>query len=130
MKLFRSMIESADGLPEVGPSARKLGVRPGDATTPDVLAVAPQDAVGPGQGGMSTAPGNPLGLSRHRRPASLGGIGQDPVWCIDTDDLGPDLQFRQDSASHATIEPARPMTLQEFETALAATRSRWQLHCR
>src|SRR4051812_35516498 len=100
MKLFRSMVEGQDGSPEVGPSARKLGVRPGNAPTPDVLAADPQDIIAPGQGGMSAAPDDPLWLARHRRPASLGGLGQDPVWYIETDDLGPDLRFHQDSATH------------------------------
>jgi hypothetical protein len=43
MRLFRSMIEAADGLPAVGPSARMLGVRAGNAPTPDAPAVHPQD---------------------------------------------------------------------------------------
>src|SRR5205809_678152 len=54
MKLFRSMRESQDGLPELGPHARKLGVRPGVATTPDVQAIQPDDIVTFGEG-MSKA---------------------------------------------------------------------------
>lgn len=124
------MKEDVDGLPTVGPSGRMLGVRPGGAPTPDVLALRPADLVPPGQGGMSVAPGDPALLLRHRRPPSLGGTGQDPVWYIEVDDLGPDLVFRQDRVTHGLIEPSRPMALQEFQDALAATRSRWRLHCR
>lgn len=69
-------------------------------------------------------------LPRHRRPQSLGGVGQDPVWFIDREDLGSDLRFRQDSANHGLIEPVRTTTLQGVQDALAATRSRWQLFCR
>jgi hypothetical protein len=130
MILFRSMREAADGFAEAGPSGRLLGVRPGDAACPDVPAVNPADMVSPGKGGMSVAPHDPLNLVKHRRPASLAGTGQDPVWRIDLNDLGPDLEFRPDRAGHGLIEPKRPMTLQEFEQALAATRQRWQLHCR
>src|SRR5437870_13410912 len=100
MRLYRSMKEAADGFPAVGPSSRLLGVRPGNAPTPDVLAVAPSDPVLPGQGGMSVVPDDPANLPRHLRPASLGGTGRDPVWYIETDDLGPNLVFRQDRATH------------------------------
>src|SRR5262245_59862105 len=121
MRLFRTMREEADGLPSVGPGARLLGIRPGDAPDPDVLAVDPTDSTGPTEGGLSMAPDDPLYLPRQRRPASLGGLGRDPVWYIEKNDLGPDLQFRQDKPTHGLIEPRRSMTLQEFQNALAQT---------
>jgi hypothetical protein len=130
MRLFRSMIEAADGMPEVGPSARMLGVRPGNTPSPDVLVVHPQDMLTPGQGGMSVAIDNPKRLARHRRPASLGGLGLDPVWLLELDDLGPPLQFRQDGLTHGLIEPKAAMTFQEYLKALAALRTSWQFHCR
>ena len=130
MRLLISMVEAADRSPEVGPSARLLGVRPANRSTPDVPAVYPQDVLGPGQGGMSVAPDDPMRLTRHRRPASLGGIGQDPVWVLDVDDLGPLLQFRQDGTTHGIIEPKAPMTFQDYLKALGALRTRWRLHCR
>lgn len=130
MKLFRSLKEHSDGWPEAGPSAKKLGVRPGNVPTPDVKAVQPDELVVPGGGGMSVAPDDPMYLPRHRRPQSLGGISPDPTWYIETAELGPDLAFRQDSRTHGVIEPSRPMTLQEFQQALAATRLQWKLHCR
>lgn len=130
MRLFRSMKEAFDGLPMVGPSARMLGVRHGNQPTPDVLASDPSDLIQFGQGGMSVAPDDPLRLQKHRRPASLGGTGQDPVWYIEVDDLGPDLDFRQDRPDHGLVEPQRPMTLQEYQAALAVSRSAWKLYCR
>lgn len=130
MKLFRSMREGSNGLPTVGPSGRMLGIRPGGHPTPDVLAVQAGDLVYPDHGGMSVAPHDPLHLLRHRRPRSLGGTGRDPVWYIESDALGPDLQFRQDSPTHGVIEPARPMTLLEFQNTLADTRRNWKLHSR
>jgi hypothetical protein len=130
MRLYRSMKEAADGYPATGPSGRLLGVRPGTDPTPDVLTVHPSDTLLPGQGGMSVAPNDPLHLQKHRRPASLGGTGRDPVWYIETADLGPDLEFRQDRPTHGLIEPKRALTLQEFQDALAGTRRVWKLHCR
>ncbi len=77
---------------------------------------------------MSEAPNDPANLPPLRRPPSLGGTGKDPIWEIDTADLGPNLQARQDGKTHVLIEPAHPMTLAEFEDALAATRSKWVRH--
>lgn len=130
MLVYRSMRESSDGFPEPGPGGRLLGVRPGNTMFPDVLADIPSDMVLPGEGGMSVAPLSPMGLPRHRRPPALGGIGVDPVWCLDTDDLGSNLQFTQDRPSHGFIEPKQPMTLKEYQEALANTRSRWIINCR
>jgi hypothetical protein len=79
---------------------------------------------------MSVAPDDPADLPRHRRPAGLGGIGPDPVWYIEADQLGSELNFRQDRAGHGFIEPARAMTLHEYQEALARTRRHWQMHCR
>ena len=75
-------------------------------------------------------PGDPLYLLKHRRPASLGGTGRDPVWYLDTNDLDPELCFRQDRPTHGVIEPNRAMTLQDFQNALLRTRPNWRLHCR
>lgn len=130
MRLYRSMKEDMDGLPAVGQSARMLGVRPGTSATPDVLAVHPTDKVLPGHGGMSVAPAEAMHLQRHRRPASLGGTGREPVWYIEVRDLGPELDFRQDRPTQGLIEPKRLMGLQEFQDALAGTRLNWKLYCR
>jgi hypothetical protein len=130
MRLYRAMIEAFDGLPEVGPSARALGVRPGGQKYSDVAAVLPGDPVVPGTGGMSATPHDFMDLPRYRLPRSRGGTGSDPVWSIDADDLGADLQFRPDSATHGLIEPARTMTIQLFQEALQRTRDRWRLECR
>jgi len=124
------MKEDADGLPLVGRSPRMLGVRPGNNRTPDVPAINPSDPVSPGLGGMSVAPDDPMHLQRYRRPPSLGGIGQEPVWWIDSDDLGVELRFRQDGATHGLIEARYTIPLGDYEAALAKTRSRWTLYCR
>jgi hypothetical protein len=129
-RLFRAMKEAADGLPEVGPSARKLGIRRGDQTPCDVAASTPSDIVGPGDGGLSVAPGDPAFLIRHRRPASLGGTGTDPVWVIELADLSPDLTARQDSPKHVVVEAAIPMALADFEDLIAATRVEWKVYAR
>ena len=131
MKLYRSMTPASDGSPVVARSARALGIRtPHEAANsqPDVTAIDPDEIIQPVTGGMSVAPNDPANLPRFRRPPVLGGQGKDPVWEIDTADLGDELQFKQDSPTHGLIEPAGPMTLKEFEQALAATRAKWVRH--
>jgi hypothetical protein len=63
-----------------------------------------------------------------RRPRSLGGKGSDPVWYIEPDELAPSLQFIPDNPTHGTIEVSRPMSLQEFQDAVAATRPKWRMY--
>jgi hypothetical protein len=125
VELFRGMKPGAAGEPELGPSARALGIRPGI----DVPAQNPSDVVSPGGGGLSVSPHDPAHLPRHRRPTTLGGTGRDPIWGITTADLGPDLQSRPDPdnpSGHGFIEPSRPMTVAEFEQALERTVQRWK----
>jgi hypothetical protein len=130
MKLFRTMREDTDGMPILGMGSRTLGIRPGNMLTPDVDAVNPTDIVVPGDGGVSVTPDDPANLPYPRRPMSLGGKGRDPVWYIEADDLTPTLQSIPDSPIHGAIEVSGPMSLQEFQDAVAATRSKWRIHCR
>src|SRR5207249_1503991 len=94
-----------------------------------VPAQAGTDRVQPGQGGLSVSPDDPLNLPRFRRPPAFQGTGRDPVWCLDSDGLGSELVYRPDptNPAHGFIEPARPMTLDEFQIAVAGTASLWRL---
>lgn len=124
VRLFRAMREDQHGLPEIGATARSLGVRPGT----DVLAILANEIVRPGSGGLSVSPHYASNLPYFRRPQQLGGTGKDPVWMIDDDRLGSDLVYRPDpkNTSHGFIEPNRSMTLSAFQQALAATQPLWQ----
>jgi hypothetical protein len=114
------MQEDQAGGPMIGPTARTLGVRP----TVDIRVLAAQ--VHPNTGGMSVAPDRPEYLHPLRRPARFGGSGKDPVWLIALSALGGDLQFRQDSLKHGLVEPARAMSIDEFQRALEATYPYWK----
>src|SRR5262249_49198777 len=119
------MQQAADGAPLLGPSARTLGARPQIDLPADT-----QGMVRPGTGGLSVSPNDLMGLPTHRRPPEFGGTGKDPVWYIDTLDVGTSLTYRLDPAnqvSHAFLEPAFPMPLGEYQDALAATRRAWRL---
>lgn len=121
MKLYRVMKVAADGKPQVGTSGSMLGVRPTDPTNTnpqavfDVDAVSDTDLVYPGKG-LSTSP-----LPNSRRPRS-----NQAVFEIEEDELGPDLRPHHDKTGHCLIEPARTMTLGEYQRALADTRDLWQ----
>ena len=126
--LLRGMKEANDGLPVVAPTARTLGARP--------LIDIPIDQNGmvwPGTGGISVTPNDPKKLPRHRRPRSLGGRGKDPVWGIPSSNLGAKLVYRADPKNptgHGFIEPAYPMTFNEYQCALTKTRATWLLMIR
>jgi hypothetical protein len=118
--VYRAMREDPAGGPIVGPTARTLGVRP------QVDLPVAAGFVHPKTGGMSVAVDRPENLHPLRRPPRYGGSGKDPVWSISVDQLGPDLQFRQDSAIHGLIEPSRTMALDEYQQALADTKLFWK----
>jgi hypothetical protein len=117
--LYRAMREDPAGGPMVGPSARTLGMRP----NVDIPVLA--GLVQPSTGGMSVALHRPENLHPLRRPPAYGGSGKDPVWHLALGLVGGDLQFRQDSATHGLIEPARTMPLADFQMALEVTRLSW-----
>lgn len=120
MKLYRVMKIDSDGKPMVGTRGSMLGVRPTDPLTTlpnpvfDVAAITDSDLVHPGEG-LSTSP-NP----RARRPRKA-----EAIFEIETDDLNPDLLPHHDHPNHCLLEPARPMTLREFQLALSYTRDLW-----
>jgi hypothetical protein len=117
--VYRAMREDQAGGPLIGPTARTLGVRPGV----DIPVVSGR--VRPNTGGMSVAPDRPENLHPLRRPAAYGGSGKDPLWALCLDDLGLNLVFRQDSAKHGLIEPARDMPELDYQQWLADTKPFW-----
>ena len=85
--------------------------------------------VKPESGGMSVVP-SPEDLVDIRRPPAYGGRGKDPLWSINTNTLGPKLKYVPDipeGATHGTIQPAYPMTYNEYQNALGDTQPFWRL---
>lgn len=124
-RLYRSMRAASDGKPVTGQTARTLGVRPGID-----IPVGVDRLVVAGEGGMSVAPDSPVNLPAHRRPPEHGGTGSDPIWELDVTELGHELVYREDPLMpgvHGFVEPSVPMTLEEFESTLLATRPAWRL---
>lgn len=56
--------------------------------------------------------------------------GKDPVWELDVTACGDELVYREDPllpGVHGFVEPSAPMTLEQYESALLATRPVWRL---
>ena len=121
MTLYRVMKTDADGKPLVGTKSYMLGVRPTDPnnTDPkrrfDVGAVSATDVVSSGEG-----------LSTSVDPSVLKVRTGEALFAIAEDDLGADLRKNPDNPPHCLIEPANPMTLEDYQQALAGTRDAWK----
>lgn len=124
--LFRAMKSCpADGLPEVGCSARELGVRPGR----DIPVTG--GIVRPSTGGMSVVTNDPSDLPAHRKPPSLLGSGKDPVFKISDIHIPSTLRVVSNASAqsnnHFVIEPARCCLFRVYTAHLASTRDNWQI---
>jgi hypothetical protein len=133
-----------NGKPKVGRSARLLGVRLGidvdvvempkdwlddqgylrpeleRQSTGELVSVVLRNTKG-----MSTSLS--IGsLPAFRRPAAFGGMGKDPLWQIEDNQINGDLEAVQDSATHVSIMPRASMVLERYEAALANTQNDWQ----
>ena len=64
-------------------------------------------------------------LRPHRRPRALLGTGPDAVFALAVADLGPTLSARQDSPTHALVEPTSTTELPFYIASLHATRPYW-----
>jgi hypothetical protein len=134
----------ANGKPKVGRSARLLGVRLGididvvempedwlddqgylrpeaeRKSTGELVVVAIRSTKG-----MSTSI-SIESLPAFRRPPAFGGMGRDPLWQIEDNKIGGELEAVQDSATHVSIMPRVTMLLEKYETALANTQNDWE----
>jgi len=116
--------EDRDSLPLVGKTARYLAVRP-NVDVP----VNEDGTVEPGTGGASVSPPPVTNLHPLRLPREFGGLGKDPVFELETDELPRDLRYFPDPANpagHGFIEPSRRMPFEEYERAMHATRALWR----
>lgn len=111
----------ADDKPVVGTRRNMLGVRPADPnnTDPkrlfDVGAATDSDTVSPGEG-----------LSTSIVPTPQRVQTGEALFAVETDDLPAELAPNPDRPPHCLLESTRPMTLAEYQQALAGTRDLWQ----
>ena len=140
MALVYRVMTPDGAVPKIGPSARALGVRVPANPNADVT---PDEAgnVGPQRGGMSVAPAW-RDLEVHRIPRRLEhivpdatGSNKDQCWKMGEGPfteaaVSSQLILRPDEAVdgkvvHGVIEPASVMSIEGYQTALAATRDEW-----
>lgn len=129
-RLYRAMRSARDGQPVVGASASCLGVRL-DRPVVNATPVNLDGTVYPETGGMSVTPDEPMRMPPFLRPPSLGGTGDDPIWELDENALGPGLTYRPDPRrplDHGFIEPAHPLHRDQYEAELAATKPLWKVY--
>jgi len=124
--LYRAMRPDADGRPEVGPHAEKIGVR-----AEDDIPVTSEGMVHPQSGGMSVTANDPMMLPVHRRPINMQGNSKKTVvFKIEQPELPGCLVARIDKPielpAHRSIEPRECCTFLLFEQALASTRDNWR----
>jgi RHS repeat-associated protein len=120
--IYRAMRPADGGGPEVGDSAKHLGVRPGYD-----IPIDENGMVRPGTEGMSVNE-SPTGAPEYRRPPSFGGRAKGiDMFCMNTCDLGPGLRYVPESAEpgHGFIEPAWEMPYTEYQGYLAQTQQFW-----
>jgi hypothetical protein len=123
VRVLRAMKVGEDGLPKTGASARTLGAR----CNIDIP-IDEDGFVELGMDGMSVSPPPPENLPEHRRPPEFGGVGKDPLWELDTDELPEELYYRPDPDNpegHGYIAPSRRMTFEEYQRAIHGTRGLW-----
>jgi hypothetical protein len=133
-KICRSMVEDV-GKPMVGPEGRMLGVRVAPNPQPDIP-VDPNGNVQPNSGGMSVAPEWPYFLvPRRLRAIRSDARGRNDLVCwsmsegpFERGDISDGLLLRPDPdnpSKHGFVEPAREMSIDEFQECLAQTRDQW-----
>ena len=118
-EIFRGM-KDGSGMPKVEASARGLGARPGTDIPVDA-----DGLVHPNTGGISMSP-SPGDLPPHRKPPEFGGTGKDPIWKIDSDNLGDNLKYIPDKPGHGTIQPSKSMSLGKYQEALGGLQNQFE----
>jgi hypothetical protein len=125
------MIEDRDGMPLLGLTALKLGVRKGVDILADQRGMVYRPAFRPGEpNGLSCAP-TVQDLPAFALPVEWGGVNRrTAVWRIAASDLGAALVAREDTAAqrkgrHISVGPSGPMLFDEYSRAVQATRDKW-----
>lgn len=130
--IYRAMIEDKDGMPMLGLTALKLGVRTGIDIVADQAGMVYRPAFRPGEpNGLSCSP-TITDLPAFALPVEWGGTNSKAVlWRIEESDLATELVAGEDTSPqgkgrHISIGPSGAMLFDEYIRALQATRSKWK----
>ena len=123
--VYRGMMMK-DGLPEVGRSAMKLGVRVLQTSGKNDIPVSSSNMVRPEKGGMSVN-SSVDDIPEHRKTEEFGGSEDNPnfrMFKCDEAAFSGGLYLRR-GRSHHLDEPLAQCLLQEYEMNLSNTRHKW-----
>jgi hypothetical protein len=130
--IYRAMIEDKDGMPVLGLTALKLGLRTGVDIIPDQAGMVYRPNFQPDDpNGLSCSP-TIQDLPLFALPVEWGGANHKTViWQIEASDLGSQLVAQEDTSPqrkgrHISVGPSGPMTFDDYLRAIQATRSRWK----
>jgi hypothetical protein len=130
--VYRAMVEDKDGLPELGSTAVKLGVRRGVDIIPDPSEIVHRPLFRPGDpNGLSCSP-TIQDLPDFALPLEWGGSNaRTAVWRIEAFDLGVELCALEDTPPqnkrrHISVGPSGTMTFDDYLRAVHATRANWK----
>jgi len=127
MMMFRTMEkEEKDGLPMIGDTWAKLGVR--DRDIPIV-----NDLVQPGMGGMSVTDDprylpNTLRPTFVKSPEGQAGVSPHTLFVMEEEFLPTSLQLRlaKPNSHHFLIEPSTACDIEEYRQEVRKTRPHWK----
>jgi hypothetical protein len=130
--IYRAMLEDDDGMPLVGLTAVKLGVRKGIDIVPDQTGMVHRPSFQPGEpNGLSCSP-TIQDLPAFALPVEWGGTNpKTVVWRIEASNLGAELVAREDTppqrkGRHISVGPSGSMLFDDYLSAVQGTRSRWK----
>jgi hypothetical protein len=129
--IYRAMIEGDDGLPVLGLTAVKLGVRVRVDIIPDQQGLVHRPLFRPNDpNGLSCAP-TIQDIPVFALPVEWGGTNyRTVVWRIELADLGAALVAQEDTPPnkrrHVSIGPAVMMSFDDYLLAVQMTRARWK----
>lgn len=128
--IFRAMIEEADGLPRLAPSASTLGIRRNKDIVPDQAGVVHRPAFRPREKNGLSCSRTIQSLPDFALPIEWGGRNaRTVVWQIAIADLGLELAAGYDATpglnEHVSVGPALSMPYDDYVWAIEATRASW-----
>lgn len=124
-------MEEESGLPKLGTTATKLGIRLGVDIEVDARGDVHLPKLVPGKAnGLSCAP-DIANLPRFALPIAHGGRNKrTTVWRIQSADLGSELAAQEDTVPgyrrHVSIGPARTMSAKDYVRLIEGTRPLWE----
>lgn len=130
--IYRAMIEDRDGMPMLGLTSLKLGVRMGIDIVPDQSGKVYRPAFRASEpNGLSCSP-TIQDLPTFALPVEWGGSNRKAiVWRIEASDLGAELVAGEDTSPqrkgrHISIGPSGPMTFDDYLRAIQTRRIKWK----